>query len=118
MTIQECYEAFHGNYSDAKTRLMNDRLIERFLLKFPADESFPKLLEAIAAKNYSDAFRQVHTLKGVAGNLALTELYTNASNLTEQLRDQVGPENPQLLVKVVESYNLVITTLDTYTKEK
>ncbi len=64
----------------------NEALAERFLKKFPDDATFGKLEEAIDAGDYEEAFKEVHTLKGVAGNLGLTRLFACASDMTEKLR--------------------------------
>lgn len=64
----------------------NEALAERFLKKFPDDETFGKLEEAVETGDYEEAFKEVHTLKGVAGNLGLTRLFACASELTEKLR--------------------------------
>lgn len=118
MTLEECYNKLHGSYEEAKTRLMNDRLIERFVLKFPDDPSMDALNDMVAAGENSAAFRAVHTLKGVAANLAFTELFQNASNLTEQLRDLKSEADPALLEAVRVSYDLVIRTLREYAASK
>ena len=85
-TLAEVYEKAGGNYQDALERLMNDKLIDRFLKKFPSDESYAQLKDFLAAGNLDEAFRAVHTLKGVAYNLSLTRLGDAASELTEVLR--------------------------------
>jgi len=117
MTLEECYQRLNGNYSEAKTRLMNDKLVDKFIRKFPADPSMQTLLDKVAEGNNSEAFRAVHTLKGVAGNLAFTQLQTDASNLTEQMRGEATPADPALLSKLKESYQLVIDTLAEYAAE-
>lgn len=114
MTLKELYAKLHGNYDDAISRLMNETLMDRFVKRFPADPSMQTLLDKIAEGNCPEAFRAVHTLKGVAANLGFTELQQNASNLTEQMRDEVSPADPQLLAKVQESYKLVIDSLSEY----
>lgn len=118
MTIQECYERLHGDYEQAQSRLMNDRLIERFILKFPADESMKLLVNSVEAKNYSEAFRGAHTLKGVAANLAFTQLQEVSSELAEELRNGNPLTNFDLYEKVKAAYALVIDTLAQYEAEK
>ena len=68
-----------------------------------ADANFDKLREAVAAGDAKAAFEAAHALKGVAGNLALTPIYTPLSELTEQLRgkDQIGDVGA-LLAQVLE----------------
>lgn len=111
MTVQECYEALHGNYADAKSRLMSDKLITKFALKFPGDPSMDTLRAAVANGNREEAFRAAHTLKGVAANLAFTELSQSASVLTEQLRSLQNDPDPALVDDLEQKYALVIATL-------
>lgn len=118
MTIEECYSRLHGNYAEAKTRLMNDKLIERFILKFPSDPSMEALGEMIEAGDIPAAFRAVHTLKGVAANLAFTQLFRDASNLTEQLRPLQNPADPELYNTLKKTYDMVISTLNEYVDNK
>lgn len=86
MQIDECYAAFGGNYEDVKSRLMKDDLIKRLVIKFLADTSYERLAEAVAQKNHGDAFRAVHTLKGVSQNLSFDRLSQATEGLTETLR--------------------------------
>lgn len=114
MTLEECYIRLQGDYTEAKNRLMNDRLIERFILKFPSDPSMGALTEMIEAGDNAAAFRAVHTLKGVAANLAFTQLFKDASNLTEQMRSLQNAADPVLYDKLKATYNMVIDTLKVY----
>lgn len=118
MTLEECYTRLKGDYAEAKNRLMNDKLIERFILKFPSDPSMDALKEMIAAGDNPAAFRAVHTLKGVAANLAFTQLFRDASNLTEQLRDLKHDPDPTLYEILQKTYALVISTLKEYENNK
>lgn len=74
MTLKECYARMNGSYEDAKLRLMMDSMVERFMFKFLEDDTMENLRSAVAERNIPDSFRAAHTLKGVAANLAFTEL--------------------------------------------
>ena len=75
--------------ADALTRFMdNEALMLKFLLRFPEDKNFPLLKQAMDSGDAAQAFEAAHTLKGVAGNLAMTELFQQVSLLTEDLREQ------------------------------
>ena len=111
MNLEEVYSQIHGDYAEVKARLMSDRLVEKFVLKFPSDPSMQQLRDAVVAGDNAAAFRAVHTLKGVAANLAFSELREKASDLTEQLRSGENPADEQLLNKVEEAYKLVIESL-------
>lgn len=118
MTIKECYSRLRGDYTEAKTRLMNDKLIERFILKFPDDPSMATLQEMIQVGDIAASFRAVHTLKGVAANLAFTQLFHDASNLTEQLRPLQSPADPELFSNLQSTYDMVISVLKEYEASK
>ena len=92
MTMRECYEAIGGNYEDVLGRLHSEALIQRFTLKFLEDQSYLQLKQALENKNYEDAFRGAHTLKGVCQNLSFDHLYEVSNELTELLRDRTGEQ--------------------------
>ena len=92
MTMRECYEAIGGNYKDVLGRLHSEALIRRFTLKFLEDQSYLQLKQALENKNYEDAFRGAHTLKGVCQNLSFDHLYEVSNELTELLRDRTGEQ--------------------------
>lgn len=118
MTLQDCYNKLHGDYNEAKNRLMSDKLIERFIMKFPDDPSMDALREMVESGDNCAAFRAVHTLKGVAANLAFTQLFHDASNLTEQLRDLKNQPDPELYSILKDTYDMVIRVLKEYAQEK
>ena len=110
MTIQECYEAIGGNYEDVLGRLRSEALIRKFTLKFLEDQSYLQLKQALENKNYEDAFRSAHTLKGVCQNLSFDRLYEVSNELTELLRDRTGaqPGISEAMEKVTEVYEMMI----------
>lgn len=110
MTIQECYNEIGGNYEDVLKRLRSEALIKKFTLKFLEDKSYPQLKQALVDKNYEDAFRGAHTLKGVCQNLSFERLYEVSRDLTELLRDRTGeqPGIPEAMDKVTEVYEATI----------
>ena len=111
MTLRECYAKLNGDFEGTLGRLCSEKLVEKFALKFLADDSFALLEEAIAVGNYSDAFRAAHTLKGVSINLGFTQLYKVSDEMTEALRDGTKPENDTLLEKVKNEYQRTIDLL-------
>ena len=110
MTMQECYKAIGGNYEAVLGRLHNEALIPRFTLKFLEDQSYLQLKQALENKNYEDAFRRAHTLKGVCQNLSFDRLYEVSNELTELLRDRTGaqPGISKAMEKVTEVYEMTI----------
>ena len=110
MTVRECYEAIGGNYEDVLGRLNSEAFIRKFTLKFLEDQSYLQLKQALKDKNYEDAFRSAHTLKGVCQNLSFDRLYEVSYELTELLRDRTGeqPGIPKAMEKVTEVYEMTI----------
>ena len=120
MTIEERYALMQGDYADAKRRLMKDERIEKYLGIFLKDQTMQQLDNAVKA--YPDStqpveqqretiFRAAHTLKGVAANLALTNLAHAASELTEQMRDLQSDPSVQLMDDVRKAYDTVVAAL-------
>lgn len=64
----------------------NEALMMKFLLRFPQDPSFQQLKEAMARCDAAQAFTAAHTLKGLAGNLSMKELFRQISAIVEDLR--------------------------------
>ena len=88
MELKEFYSKIEGDYEGTIGRLYKEELIKKFVGKFLQDKSFEELCENLKNNNLEDAFRSVHTLKGVAVNLGFTKLYQVSSTLTEALRNK------------------------------
>ena len=110
MTVKECYENI-GNYEDAVQRLMKDALLKRFLLKFIEDPSYDRLKTALAQQDYPEAFLCAHTLKGIAANLSLTEVFEYSNQITEILRDKQPHDVSDLMVQLDAAYAKAATNI-------
>lgn len=77
----------------------NDALFLKFILKFKDDQNYAILKKHLDEKNYEEAFKAAHTLKGVSANLGLNPIYERASAVTELLR---GKEASEVDVEKVE----------------
>lgn len=108
MTLQECYMALGGDYEDVLSRLRSERLVRKFVLKFPDDGSYGLLCDSLAQKQYGEAFRAAHTIKGMCQNLSFTRLAESSSRLTEALRHGWTPEADGLLAQVAEDYQQIV----------
>lgn len=86
MTLEELYQEIGGNYQSVKERLRREDRIEKFVLLFLKDGSYESFWQAWERGSTEDAFRAVHTLKGVCMNLSFDALYRVSSMLTECLR--------------------------------
>ena len=111
MTLQECYAALGGNYKDVLSRLQMEKLVSKFVLKFLSDGSYDLLCRSLEEKNYEEAFRAAHTIKGMCQNLDFTRLYESSAQLSEALRGGAAPETPTLLEQVGEDYRRTVEAI-------
>ena len=81
------YFSVGGNATEVVNQLGGDEaMVKKFLKMFLSDGSFSGLTQALEEEDTKTAFRMAHTLKGVAANLGLKNLYADASRVTEFLR--------------------------------
>ena len=101
MTIEKLRE-LGANVDEGLERCMGmeDFYMEMIELGM-SDEKFEKLGEVLEAGNLDEAFEQVHALKGVIGNLALTPLYESICELTEHLRIKEDVDYKSLYDKIL-----------------
>ncbi|MEY8401808.1 Hpt domain-containing protein [Oscillospiraceae bacterium 44-34] len=114
MTIQECYNALGGDYQEVLGRLYSEALVQKFVGKFLADQSFQQLEDNLKVGNYDEAFRAAHTLKGVSQNLSFTRLYQSSHEITEALRTKNYELAVQLLPAVQADYEQTAQAIQTY----
>lgn len=116
MNLQECYQAFGGDYEDTMKRMGMERLLQKFMLKFLDDKSFEELCSSMEQKKYEEAFRAAHTLKGLCLNLGFKTLAESSSSLTEALRSQQFEESNlveimKMLEQVKRDYEMTVSVI-------
>ena len=55
MTLEECYRALGGSYSDVLARLVDDKMITKYLNKFTKDTSYRDIFAALENNDYETA---------------------------------------------------------------
>ena len=117
MTLQECYAAMGGSYDEVIGRLRSERLVQKFVLKFADDGSYDLLCRSLEEKNYEEAFRAAHTIKGVCQNLSIQKLQDSSSRLCESLRNGYTPEADALAEEVRADYAQTVDAIRSFQKE-
>ncbi len=117
MTLQECYAAMGGDYQEAVGRLRSERLVQKFILKFPGDGSFDLLCRSMEAEDYEEAFRAAHTIKGVCQNLSLSKLLDSSSRLCDALRHGCSPEAGALFDETRADYRRTVDAIRAFQEE-
>lgn len=93
---------FGANTKEGLDRCMNNEAFYlRLVDKAINDDSFIKLKDELENKNYDEAFKIAHSLKGVLGNLSLTPLYDLAVEITENLRNVAEIDYFELINKLL-----------------
>ncbi|MBR6288130.1 MAG: Hpt domain-containing protein [Acholeplasmatales bacterium] len=93
---------FGANTKEGLDRCMNNETFYlRLVDKAINDDSFIKLKDELENKNYDEAFKIAHSLKGVLGNLSLTPLYDLAVEITENLRNVAEIDYFELINKLL-----------------
>lgn len=121
MTVQELYDLI-GNYEEVKSRLMSDRIVAKFIVKFLNDPSYEQLMQAWDQKNGEMIFKASHTLKGVCANLALSELYETANRIAEAYRPgqeqtQFRENMPDLMAALQSQYEKTVQAIQQFASE-
>lgn len=117
MTLKDCYLAVGGNYDDVIGRLRTERLVQKFVLKFPADGSYKLLVDSLESGDVSEAFRAAHTIKGMCQNLSFTTLEKSASAITEMLRSGDLASARQYLPAVQTDYDRTVQAIAVFAAE-
>jgi HPt (histidine-containing phosphotransfer) domain-containing protein len=75
--------------AEGQKRVMNNaKLYHRLLAKFRAENNLNELAAALNAGEYEKAQAAAHTIKGIAANLSLSELYKQSLGVETQIKGQ------------------------------
>lgn len=111
MTLEVCYAEMGADYAEVLERLRDERLIRRYVLRFPDDPSYDALCRAMSGGRLEEAFLAAHTLKGITQSLGFGGLCASASALTEALRNGARAEADRLLQSVTADYRRTVDSI-------
>jgi len=99
------------NVEEGVKRLMNNTgLYAKLLVKFKDDTRLNELDAALNAGDIEKAKAAVHTLKGLAANLSLTELHKQSLEIETQIK--AGQVNPNQISIVKNVYTQTLKEVD------
>lgn len=99
------------NVDEGAKRVMNNtKLFVKLLGKFKEDQSLAQIESALSAGDTEAARNASHTLKGLAANLSLTELYKQVAELEGQIK--AGSMNNDQITLVKNVYDQTIIEMD------
>ena len=112
MNLKDCYTKFGGDFDEVLGRLRREQTVQKFVYKFLDDKSFLLFEASMRDKNYEEALRAVHTLKGVCQNLSFTRLFKSSSLVTKALKendwDKAVDMMPQLSKDYYETIDVIV----------
>ena len=83
------------NDEEGKKRVMNNgKLYAKLLTKFKTDTHLEDLIAFAGAQDWEKAQGAAHTIKGIAANLSLTELFNQSLDVETQIKAKsLNPES-------------------------
>ena len=80
-------DVIYINEEEGKKRVMNNaKLYAKLLTKFKTDTNLDDLVASAGAQDWEKAQAAAHTIKGIAANLSLTELFNQSLDVETQIK--------------------------------
>jgi HPt (histidine-containing phosphotransfer) domain-containing protein len=99
------------NMEEGLKRVVNNtKLYIKLLNNFKTDTNSEELLTAVQAGEYEKAQVMAHTIKGIAANLSLTELFKQSLDLETQIKNRAVSAGIQEAFK--GCFNETLTAID------
>lgn len=116
MDVQELYDTIGGDYKDVIGRFCNDQRVSKFVKLFLVDDSYQNFIIAFDKKDYENAFRSIHTLKGVCLNLGFISLFKIVDEMTELIRAKEYDSASLLVGDLSQIYDKYIVAINDFIK--
>ncbi len=91
--------------------MKSEALVARLLKKFLADSTYAKLTEAVANNDMNAAIEAAHTLKGVCGNLSISDLFALLDKQVSTLRGGDMAGAVAMMPDVTRNYDKAIRAI-------
>ena len=111
MNLKDCYIKFGGDFDEVLGRLRREETVQKFAFKFLDDKSLSLFESSIGSKDYEDALRAVHTLKGICQNLSFTRLFESSSLVTNALKENDWNKAVDMMPKLSKDYYETINVI-------
>ena len=80
-------DVIYINEEEGKRRVMNNgKLYAKLLTKFKTDTNLNDFVDFVEGQNWEKAQIVIHTVKGIAANLSLTELFNQSIEVEAQIK--------------------------------
>lgn len=103
MSLIEELKLLGADTDDAIVRFMdNSELYERMLKKLPKVIEDAPVMRYVESGDLDAALANAHTLKGVVGNLSITPLYNNYTEIVKLFREEKPEKAKELLTDTIK----------------
>ncbi len=104
MITVDALKSFGANVDEGLGRCMgNEALYLKLVATIPGEKNFGKLSESIQNNDLDGAFEAAHALKGVLGNLSLTNMYDKVADITELLRARTEIDYSEKVAEIMNA---------------
>ena len=114
MNLKDCYLKFGGDFDEVLGRLRREQTVRKFVFKFLDDKSFSLFEASMVKKDYEEAFRAVHTLKGICQNLSFTRLFESSSLTTTALKQNDWNKAVDMMPQLSNDYYEIVDIIRAY----
>ncbi|EGA93479.1 hypothetical protein HMPREF9474_02576 [ [[Clostridium] symbiosum WAL-14163] len=114
MNLKDCYLKFGGDFDEVLGRLRREQTVRKFVFKFLDDKSFSLFEASMVKKDYSEALRAVHTLKGICQNLSFTRLFESSSLTTTALKQNDWNKAVDMMPQLSNDYYEIVDIIRAY----
>lgn len=111
MNLKDCYIKFGGDFDEVLGRLRREQTVQKFVCKFLDDKSFYLFESSMGNKDYEEALRAVHTLKGICQNLSFTRLFESSNFVTKALKENDWNTAVEMMPKLSMDYYEIINVI-------
>ena len=118
MNLKDCYIKFGGDFDEVLGRLRREQIVQKFMYKFLDDKSFHLFEASVENKDYEEALRAVHTLKGICQNLSFTRLFESSSLVTNALKENDYNKAVDMMPQLSNDYCQIINKVKEYKRSR
>ena len=114
MNLKDCYLKFGGDFDEVLGRLRREQTVRKFVFKFLDDKSFHLFETSMGDKDYDEALRAVHTLKGICQNLSFARLFESSSLTTTALKQNDWNKAVDMMPQLSNDYYEIVDIIRAY----
>lgn len=101
------------DYDEAMERMGGSAdFYEKLAMKYLNDTHYVDLVAAMEAKDFSEAYEAAHALKGVSGNLSMTDLFKASAAVSDALYQGEYQAAETLMPQVTAAHEKVVEGLE------